>query len=166
MKQLLIAVSLVSLAACDSGRPPLPTGPTFPPPLIVPPGPAPATNTGPVRTNPAPLPPGASVDVTVFDADPQCFVNWDASGRCRQFEVTMPTDGNLVAAVMHPVPDRGFWNPEVFIAAPSGAWNPPEYGVTANSVSMRGDAGLTYLVVVISYGPFPDRLRVSVEIRP
>ena len=166
MKVFLIAFSLVFLAACDSERESLPTGPTVPPPSIVPPAPVPTRREpGPVRMNPTPLSPTATVDVTVRHDDPHCFVNWDSTGACRQFEVTMPTDGTLVAAVTFPMPDRGFWNPEVFIAAPNGDWNQPRRGQTTNSVSMRAEAGLTYLVVVISYGPFPDALRMSVEVR-
>jgi hypothetical protein len=167
MKALLIALSLAFVTACDSERPSVLTGPTpVPPPPIVPPAPMPPRETGPVRMNPMPLSPDANVDVTVRHDDPHCFVNWDSTGVCRQFEVTMSTDGTLVATVMHPVPDRGLWNPEVFIAAPNGDWNPPEYAATANRVSMQAKAGLTYLVVVISYGPFPDVLRLSVDVRP
>lgn len=165
MKLLLTAASLVVLAACDSGRRSFTTGPTtLSPPPVASPGPV-GREPGPIRMNPTPLTPGASVDVTILADDPQCFPNWDSTGRCRQFEVTLPTDGTLVASVTLPVPDRGWWNPEVFIAAPDGDWREPEYGRTANSVSMSARAGLTYLVVVISYGPFPDVSPLSVEVR-
>jgi hypothetical protein len=64
-----------------------------------------------------------------------------------------------------PVPDRGFWNPDVFIAAPNGDWIEHEFGSPTTSVRMRAQAGLTYVVVVLSYGPFPDVLSLRVEVR-
>jgi hypothetical protein len=165
MKALLIAVSFMLLTGCDSDRPSLPTGPTTVPagPVSVP---VPAgRETGPVRINPTPLAPGAKLDVTVRADDPHCFVNWDATGACRQFEVTMPADGTLVATMTLPGPDRGLWNPDVFIAAPNGEWLEHEFGRPTTTVSMPAHAGLSYLIVVMSYGPFPDVLPLSVAVR-
>jgi hypothetical protein len=165
MKALLVAASALYLAACDFGSSRLLTGPTaLPRPPVEAPVAGPRTD-GPTRVNPTPLAPGSTVDVTVLQDDPRCFYNWDATGACRQFEVTMPADGDLVAEVMLPLPDRGFWNPEVFLVDPYGNWNDPEHYPTTNLVRMRGEAGLTYLVVLISYGPYPDRLRLNVEVR-
>jgi hypothetical protein len=109
--------------------------------------------------------PGADVVATVAADDERCFPNWDSTGRCRQFELTMPADGTLVATMTLPVPDRGFWNPDVFLVAPNGDWLPHEYGRPTTSVRMAAQGGQTYLVLVMSYGPFPDELQLRVEVR-
>jgi hypothetical protein len=167
LRSLLAALGLVALAGCNDSRSPTVTGPGLPvlPPDASPP-PPPASRpreNGPVRGTPAPVTLGAEATATVEEDDPRCFQNWDATGRCEQFEVTMPADGILVATLTLPQPDRGIWTPEIFLVAPNGDWLPHEFGSPTTSVRMAAARGQAYLIVVMSYGPFPDALRVRVE---
>jgi hypothetical protein len=170
MRSLIAALGLLALAACDGANSVSFTGlgPLLPPtasPAPPVPAPPPPSNSGPVRTNPIPVPADAEVMVTVEAEDPRCFVNWDSTGRCQQFEVTMPADGRLIAVLTMPVPDRGFWNPDVFLVDSNGDWVEHDHGRPRITVRMAARAGEKYVVLVLSYGPFPDvlQLRVATE---
>lgn len=166
MNRLIASTSLAFLlAACDSSRSPI--GPTLPPAIPQPTSTPPSVN----RAEPGPRPitgtavaPGTTIDVTIQQTDPACFPNWDSSGRCRQFDVAMPADGTLVATLTYPGPSRGDWNPDVFIAAPDGQWVPPDFGWPDRQVRSPAKQGMTYRVVVLSYGPFPDAVQLMVDV--
>jgi hypothetical protein len=99
--------------------------------------------------------PGDAIDVRIEDGDPRCFPRWDATGRCRQFDMTMPASG-LLLAFLTVSPSRGIWDPDVFIVAPDGRWD---------SGALQVQQGLIYRILVMSYGPFPDAIRLTLELR-
>lgn len=162
-KRLLAALGPAFLAAaCGSALPtapttvPQPTGASSTPPTVGVGGPSPIPGTS-ISTD-------ITVQGTVNDRDPACFPNWDASGRCRQHDLTMPADGTLLATVRWT--SRGFYNPEVFLVTPEGHWvysDDPAW--PERQVSLPAKTGLTYRIVVISYGPFPDGFELTARIQ-
>ena len=167
MKRLITVAGLVFLVtACDSGLPTAPTAAAnVPQSTGTSPGVVNTSEPGPVPIVGSAISPGSRIEATVEDGDPRCFPNWDSSGRCRQFDVTMTADGTLVATLTGSGPSRGGWNPDVFLAAPDGRWMYPDLQWPANRVSWLAEGGVTYRVVVLSYGPFPDVLQLTVEVQ-
>jgi hypothetical protein len=162
-RALMAATFALLLAACDSPMttapttvtPPLPNNPT--PPFVTP-GPGPVPGAAPAVAI------GESIEVTVEDGDARCYPNWDATGRCRHFAVTVSADGTLVAGVTAAGPNRGIWNPDVFVTTRDGLVFYPDFGWPTNHASGPVVAGFTYLVAVMSYGPFPDVLKLTIEL--
>jgi hypothetical protein len=170
---LVVLTAVVIATACDS-RPSLtfPTatsGPVPPAPTPTPP-PTPGINyqeKGPIPTSATTIAAGQVVAGAIESADPVCFPNWDSTGHCQQYEVTAPLDGSLVAILTWPPgPSRGIYSPELFLVAPDQSW------IWADEIfpNRRGSAhvskGDTYRLVVLSYGPFPDRYELTADVYP
>ena len=94
-----------------------------------------------------------------------CFPNWDSLGHCRQFDVIVARDGVLRFIVEWSGAPRGIYNSELFLIAPDDSWEyaPDEW--PEKRVSRRVQSGVTYNLVLISYGPFPDRFKLRSELR-
>ena len=140
--------ALVLAAACDSHGP---TAPTAEMPRT-PAGPTSGSSgpSGPT-SNPA-IAPNTLVEGTVDGSYLECFPDWDATGHCRQYNFVANVDGIVVATLTWVGPSRGLYDPDVFLVGPDGAW---EYAADAwpeKHVGIRVRNGLTYRVVVMSYG--------------
>ena len=162
-RALMAATFALLLAACDSPMTTAPTAVTPPPPNtptpdFFPSGPGPVPGAAPAIAI------GESIEVTVEDGDARCFPNWDATGRCRHFAVTVSADGMLVAGVTAAGPNRGYSNPDVFVTTRDGLVFYPDFGWPTNRASGPVVAGGTYLVAVIWNGPFPDVLKLTIEV--
>ena len=153
-------------AACDSGLSGIPT-----------PVPQP-TGTGPQGNALAPASGGPSliiqginafvgtpVEGTIELGDPACFYNWDATGLCRQFDLTAPADGKLVATLGWTGPSRGLYDPDIFLVDPSGAWVVSQGGWPEKQASLVAKSGLTYRIVVMSYGPSAQAFVLRVDLQ-
>jgi hypothetical protein len=59
---------------------------------------------------------------------------------------------------------RGLYNPELFLVT-AGGWDyvGSRWPEVQGSLAVKG--GLLYRIVIISYGPFPDRLILMVELQ-
>ena len=151
-------------AACDSGLSGLPTPvpPNAGTPIqgvpVTPPGggPTPITGTS-LRT-------GMPVEGTIGAGDPPCFYNWDATGLCRQFDLTALADGKLVATLGWTGPSRGLYDPDIFLVDPSGAWVVSQGGWPEKQASLVAKSGLTYRIVVMSYGPSAQAFVLRVDL--
>ena len=161
MKRLVAVLSFVlASAACDSPTPTAPaSSPSSPNPTF------PVRGAGPSRIAATTIAIGDRIHGVVEAADPGCFPAWDATGRCRAYEVVAPMEGTLVANLTDTGPTRGIYDPEVFLVAPDGAWTFSTEGWPDRQVSFAARSGLSYLVVVISYGPFPDAFTLKVEMQ-
>jgi hypothetical protein len=109
---------------------------------------------------------GQSVNGTIDADGPRCFPNWDATARCLQYEVKVPTEGTLVATLTVSGPSRGTYNSEVFLVASDGNWFIHDDVWPEQHVSASVLPGDVFRVVVPSYGPFPDAFEVRADARP
>ena len=107
--------------------------------------------------------PGAVTPGTITDADPHCFLNWDSSGRCRQYELRPAIAGRLVATLRVSTPPRGAYGLELFLAA-DGTWLWAPESWPERSAHMPAVPGEPYRLVVLGYGPFPEPFEVVAEI--
>jgi hypothetical protein len=108
---------------------------------------------------------GTLVEGAVGGTDPDCFPDWDATGRCRAYAFVPAADGMVVATLTWAGPSRGLYDPDVFLVAPDGEW---EYATDAwpeKHVTMHARAGLTYHVVVLSYGASELSFGLLVDVR-
>ena len=154
-------------AACDARAPLVFPSPRVPAQAEAAPPPLPLSN-GPGLVPAVQVVVGQTVSGAVEEADPRCFHNWDATGRCRQYEVRVAADGTLVATLTGSGPSRGLYNTEVFLMAGDGSWT---FDRDADAwperhVSLPARRGEAYRVVVISYGPFPDAFEVRADVQP
>jgi hypothetical protein len=62
-----------------------------------------------------------------------------------------------------PSPSRGMYDPEAFLVTPDGAWDYTFDPWPVRHVSVAAKNGLAYHIVVMSYGPFPDRVFLTVD---
>ena len=162
-KSPIPALGIVFLAvACDSGVSGLPTpvSQNAGTPVQGSPGggPTPVMGTS-VRA-------GMPIEGTIGAGDPPCFQSWDKTGLCRQFDLTAPGDGTLLATLRWTGPSRGLYDPDVFLVAPTGAW---EYSVgdwPEKQTSLAATKGLTYRIVVMSYGPSAQAFVLRVDLLP
>ena len=152
--------AVVLSAACESRTPTAPSA--NPQPSAVPP--AQPAGSGPAPISGTPIVGGSRVQGTVEAGDPVCFPNWDSSGRCRQFDLTAPSEGPLRATLKWEGPSRGVYDPELFVISPDGAWVYSEDPWPERHLSFRGSAGQTYRIVVIGYQP-PQAFEVLVEVQ-
>jgi hypothetical protein len=148
--------------ACQA---PLPSAPTA---VSVPPAAAPAA--GPAQANG----PGSSfaegIDIAagnvitgVIERGPACFQNWDASGRCRQYNITMPADGTLTVSLRWPSA-QGLSNPELFLVAPDGTWTYSDGPWPESRLGVATQTGVRYRIVIIAYAPLQEfELRTEVQ---
>lgn len=92
MRTLAIVAIGLLIAACDGIPRMVSNSPT--------PTPPPAPNPGTLILNPGtPLAVPALVEGTVLAADPVCFRNWDANGRCQFFTAKAPVNGRLTVTL-------------------------------------------------------------------
>ena len=109
---------------------------------------------------------GSVVEGTVDGRDPDCFPAWDASGHCRQYAFTAPSEGTLVALMTFPPPSRGLFDPDLFLVAPDGNWVYAPDKSTDRLATLPVKAGLTYHIVVFGYGPLEQTFTLSVDLQP
>jgi hypothetical protein len=108
---------------------------------------------------------GRAFEGIVGDGDPFCFPNWDASARCRQFNLTPTADGTLVATLKWPGPYGQLIDPDVFLVAPDGVWRYAPYGEPEKSVTLPVKGGLSYRIVVMSYIPTPQAFSLVTQLQ-
>jgi hypothetical protein len=133
------------------------------------PSPAVAQPIAPVAATPlaitgTPLRIGQTVDDRVDANAPNCFPEWDISGRCRQFDVVSDGRGVLVAALDW-LPVAGDWGPDVFIVASTGTWVVSPETDPPRTVSFPAEAGSAYRIVVLSYRPAGEDFRLKTELQ-
>jgi hypothetical protein len=177
------AALAVLLAGCSDSerRPRFPTAPTAaapppttpaptpvptPPPSGGPPEDQPIPGSGPThRVGTIPVASGQTVDSRTEPTDPACWPNWDASGRCKAFEITAPSDGTLTVAARLASPAGGD-NLDLFLIDPGRAYVVSWSGVNAEEASLPVTAGSSYGIAVMTYTtPTPFQLQVEV-VRP
>lgn len=164
---LIVCGSLLLAAGCDSSRPFAPTAIVPPPPTAVP-APTPTGAAGPFgpASNPE-IAAGALIEGTVTRADPVCFPDWDSTGHCRQFDFVAASDGAIVATLTWTGPSRGLlYDPDVFLAAPDGPWEFAQDAWPEKHVTIRARSGVTYRVVVMSYGESELSFGLRVDVQP
>jgi hypothetical protein len=149
-------------AACDStyqtGSPIAP-GVSQPSPIGTP-------GTGPTPIPGTSIAPGAVIEGATIDRrDPECFYNWDASGRCKQYNLTAPEDGLILATLRWPGPSRGLYDPDVFIVAPDGAWVYAADPWPEKHASLPVKSGQTYSIVVLCYGESSQTFALVVDLQ-
>ena len=163
---LIVCGSLMLAAGCDAPRP---FAPTLivppPPPTAVPPPPTGAAGPFGPASNPV-IAAGTLIEDTATKADPVCFPNWDSSGHCRQYDFVAAADGVIVATLTWTGPSRGPYDPDVFLAAPDGNWDVAQSAWPEKHVSIRVRSGVTYRVVVMSYGEAEFTFGLRVDVQP
>ena len=173
---VLAAVLAVLVAGCDGrersfrylsapfaptsvGAPPAPNPPSPAPRGPTPPG-GPSYTPGVGTTAVAS---GETVDSIVVEADPACFPDWDASARCKVFEITPEIDGTLTAAVRLSWPPA-YENLDLFLIDLGRAYVTADAGRNAKSASIPVTAGSTYGIAVMVYEALPAAFQLSVEV--
>jgi hypothetical protein len=172
MKRLKAAVwSLLAATACNGPRVAVPTAPT----------PADFTNPTASAGGPTAIPfdtigPDSRwtcvdgdgdfcVDDKVTEKDPTCFRNWDATGHCRQLNLTVSADGTLVAVMQWTGPSRGLYDPDLFLLAPDGVWTYASDAWPEKHTEMIVERGKTYRIVVLSYGTASQPFTLNLAVR-
>ena len=183
---VLTAALPIIMAGCSDAdrRSRFPTAPgaAAPPPATPapnpnPPAPSPNPGAGPPEDTPIPgsgptytvgtipVASGQTVDSRTEPTDPACWPNWDASGRCKAFEITAAFDGTLTVAVRSASPS-GSDNLDLFLIDPGRAYVISWSGVNAEEASLQVAAGSSYGIAVMTYStPTPFQLQVEV-VRP
>lgn len=101
---------------------------------------------------------GATAHSRVELTDPGCFYNWDASGRCRFFELMPSQDGELAAVLRWSTPSgRAAGLMDLFIVEADGSWT----WVEDTSREQRKllypvKAGQSYVLIAMAYGQAVD----------
>jgi hypothetical protein len=108
---------------------------------------------------------GSVVESTVDGRDPDCFPAWDASGHCRQYAFTAPSDGTLVAHLTFSG-SPGRFDPDLFLVAPDGEWVYAPDKSADRLATLHVKAGLTYHIVVFGYGTLEQTFTLSVDLQP
>jgi hypothetical protein len=163
-KRLIAALgSIFLVAGCDSALPMAPT--TVPQNPAASPGVV-GGGVGPELIEGTTLSAGTTAEGTIVAGAPGCYPNWDASGRCAQFDLTPTTDGTLLVRVKWTGPARGSFEPDLFLVTAEGFWVWAGAGWPDKQGTLLVKSGLTYHLVVISYGPFPDTFAVSADVQP
>jgi hypothetical protein len=147
----------------SAGAPPAAPPPNTPPPNAPPVGP---TTGGPIYqpgVGTTAVASGETVDSIVVLTDPSCFPNWDASARCKVFEITPDVDGTLIAAVrMSPPP--AYDNLTLILIDLGGRIVIADSGINAESASLPVTVGSTYGIAVMAYTDLPAAFQLSVEV--
>jgi hypothetical protein len=158
MKPGLAVLCLIPLlSGCQLDSHP---GPTAPSPIAPPPAPA---VSGPVPIPGTPLAIGETADDRVAGDAPNCFYQWDASGRCRQVDVVPDRRGRL-AATLSWAAVAGTWAPDVFIVTAAGVWVAASDSDSPKSVHAEVEGGLPYRIVVLSYLASGQEFRLKTEL--
>ena len=155
---LIVFGCFVLSVACDSH------GPAAPTEIVVPATPRPTGPSGPA-SNPL-VAPGTLVQGIINGTYPVCFPNWDATGHCRQYDFVAATDGLLVATLTWAGPSRALYDPEVFLMSPDGGWEYARDAWPEKHVTIRARSGVTYQVVVLSYGESDLSFGLVVDVQP
>ena len=108
---------------------------------------------------------GSVVEGTVDGRDPDCFPAWDASGHCRQYAFTAPSDGTLVALLKFSDSSARF-DPDLFLVAPGGEWVYAPDKSADRQATLAVKAGLIYHIVVFGYGTLEQTFTLSVDLQP
>ena len=96
-----------------------------------------------------------------------CFYNWDATGHCRQFDFVSTSDGEIVATLTWTGPSRGkLFDPTLFLAAPDGYLDSDQDAWPEKHVTIGVRSGVTYRVVVMSYGEAEFTFGLRVDVQP
>ena len=141
----LLCVTLLT-TACQEHLPAV--IPTIPSPV---PTPAPNTKQGGPRSIPGiGISVGQSVNARIDVDAPQGFENWDATARCRQFDLTVPSSGNLTVQLTW-APVSGVWDPDLLFVRPNGDWEWLGDAPTPRSRTISVDGIGIYRIVVLSY---------------
>jgi len=153
MKRLVTLLGIaIAASACQlSSRPGLPT-----PTPAAPVAPAFGPGTGPAPITGIPISAGQTVAASVRSTDVHCWDNWDRNAACRQFDFTAPADGRLVTTMTWEVPDRGLYNPELFLVSTDGSYVYCEQSATTRRGELPVKSGLTYRILVLSYSDSLD----------
>lgn len=138
------------------------------PGLIAPSPTAPTTPravSGPVPIPGTPLAIGQTTDDRVAADAPTCFYEWDASGRCRQFDVVPDRRGTLTATLSWTAV-AGSWAPDVFIVTAAGTWvaAPDTASGSPKIVFAEVEGGSPYRIVVLSYLSSGQEFRLKTEL--
>jgi hypothetical protein len=161
IKYVAAAITAALLAAaCESRPPTVPSG--NPQVLTVPPAQPPGS--GPTPISGSPIVAGSPIHGRVESGDPVCFPNWDSSGHCRQFELSVLGDGTFRATLTWEGPSRGVYDPELFVISPDGAWVSSDNPWPERHLTFRGSTGQTFRIVVIGYQP-PQEFEVLVDLQ-
>ena len=161
-RRLIVTFAWVLLAsACGSGTP---TAPAAIRQTTTSSG-GPSGTAGPAALPGTSISAGTVVEGTVDGRDPDCFPAWDASGHCRTYILTAPSDGTLVALLTFPG-GRGSFDPDLFLVAPAGNWVYAPDQSTDRKATLPVKAGLSYHIVVFSYGPAEQRFTLAVDVQP
>jgi hypothetical protein len=155
-----IPLAALVATACNGDRV-LPLAPT-----PINPTAASGTSGGPALTTGRAIAIGQRVSDSVQLSDPACFYNWDATGRCRQFDVTPAVAGTLTVTLRWEGPTRGFYDPDVFLVTPDNGWlNTMDTTWPEKHLSRTVTAGTLYRIVVMSYGQALD-FELIAELQP
>jgi hypothetical protein len=172
---VLAAVLTVILAGCESPErsfglltAPSPVASTPTPPAPNPPGgpseDTPIPGSGPdYRVGTITVASGQTVDSRIEPTDPACWPNWDASGRCKAFEITAPFDGTLMVAVRMTTP-AALDTLDLFLIDPGRAYVISSDGINAEEASLPVTAGSIYGVAVMTYATTPVPFQLQVEV--
>ena len=176
---VLAFVLAVMLAGCDGPERSFGylTAPSATVPVPASPGPSPPSpSPGPTEGQPIPgsgptyrpgvgtitVASGQTVDSRTEPTDPACWPNWDASGRCKAFEITAPFDGTVTVTVQLASQARTD-EIDLFLIDPGRTYVISYSGLIAEEASLPVVAGSSYGIVVMTYStPVPFQLRVEV----
>ena len=160
MKRVVACLGFaLAVAACNSTSPALPTAPADTQPSVFVPrgtGPLPIPGTALAPDGRWPCESGDGdlcvEGATITTNDPACFVDWDASGLCKQYDLLAREDLQLRVAMRWAGPSRGMYDPDVFLVAPDGRWEYAPEAWPEKHVSLTVMRGQTIRIVVLSYG--------------
>lgn len=106
---------------------------------------------------------GQHVGGTVTSSDPACYPRWDASGRCRQFTLTVQQDGNLRLTLswtssLHDAMD-------LFVVSPDDRVAEVYEGTTREQLTLAATAGSKYEIFAMAYVQ-PQDFVLDTEFQP
>ena len=132
MKRVVACLGFaLAVAACSSTSPALPTAPADTQPSVFVPrgtGPLPIPGTALAPDGRWPCESGDGdlcvEGATITTNDPACFVDWDASGLCKQYRPMLAREDLQlrVAIEVGRAVFAGMSDPDVFLVAPDGRW--------------------------------------------
>jgi hypothetical protein len=76
------------------------------------------------------------------------------------------SDGPVVATLTWAGPSRGLYDPDVFLVAPDGGWEFTKDAWPEKHVTIPAHSGLTYRVIVMSYGATELSFVLLVRVQP
>ena len=149
---------LVAATACAPGGS-LPQAPSPSPQPITQPSPGGGGANGPTIGPATPVDTGTTVRSRVELNDAACWYNWDATGRCRFFEVIPSRDGELTAVLSWSTPSgqhSGLM--DLFIVDSSGSWTYADFSIKQEKRALVHpvEAGRSYVLIAMAYGEAVD----------